>query len=407
MGKLLFTSESVSNGHPDKVADQISDQILDKYLEKDENSRVAVETFLTGNTILIGGEVTSKHKFSLEEIRKIVKNKLVEIGYKDDESGLNPEKVEILVKLSEQSSEIADGVFNALEKREGSVDSLDAQGAGDQGIMFGFACNDNTSYFPIAGRLAHLLMEEHAKLRKQEDCILLPDAKSQVTIEYFDNSPVRIDNILISTQHTKNTSLEEVKEYVTNKLIIPTLDKYFKNESNFDHLANSLPKILINPAGEWNIGGPVSDAGLTGRKIIVDTYTGSARHGGGAFSGKDPSKVDRSAAYALRWIAKNLIAAGAAREIELQASYAIGSSEPVSVGITSIKDNKVAECIIIKAIEEAFDLRPAAIIRNLNLKSFNAYSKTAVYGHFGKTKDDYPWERLDKVEELKGLLGLQ
>jgi S-adenosylmethionine synthetase len=406
MSRYNFTSESVSEGHPDKLADQISDSILDAYLKQDKDSRVAVESLLTNNLIMIAGEVTSNANVDIE---KITRQLLLDVGYNSLEIGFDGASCGFTAAISEQSSEIATGVFNALEGRteayKDTRDQIEKLGAGDQGIIFGYANNDNSSYFPVAGKISHLLSQKHAEIRKTlQDSILLPDAKFQVTIGYENNEAVSIDNVLISTQHSKKFKLDDVKEYVTYELIKPVLSDYIENHHYGRELIDN-NKYLINPAGEWNIGGPKSDAGLTGRKIIVDTYTGYAKHGGGAFSGKDPSKVDRSAAYALRWIAKNLVAAGAATELELQIAYAIGSSQPVSLYIDTKNKRSVGKTKIEGIINELFDLRPGAIIHDLELKTFSNYASTAKNGHFGRNPDNaFSWERLNKVNEIQNLL---
>lgn len=402
MSQHLFTSESVSEGHPDKLADQISDTVLDNLLLQDPSSRVAVETLLTNGLVVVAGEVTTE---AYTDISTVVRDKILEVGYDDSSVGFDGASCGVTVALSQQSPEIAGGVFNALESRTGAAeDKYDLLGAGDQGIMFGYAVNDNKDYFPVAGKLSHLITERHAWLRKNSSSsLLLPDAKSQVTVRYEDNVPVCIENVLVSTQHKAGFTLQDVKDYVVSELIEPVLAKYAEEE-HFGELDYSNVSFLVNPAGVWNIGGPRSDAGLTGRKIIVDTYNGYARHGGGAFSGKDPSKVDRSGAYALRWVAKNIVAAGLAEEIELQVAYAIGSSRPVSINIDTKGKRSIGKKALEGIVQEVFDLRPAAIIEKLGLKSFTNYSQTAKNGHFGSSKYDFPWEKLSAVDALQEYL---
>lgn len=403
----IFTAESVSEGHPDKLADQISDCILDAILTEDPQARVAVETLLTDGLAVIAGEVTTE---AYVEIPNLVRNKMLEVGYNSSEIGLDGASCGVTVALSQQSPEIALGVFNALEGRteasKDTRDEIEKQGAGDQGIIFGYANSDNGSYFPIGGKLAHLLTAKHAEIRKHgsgQD-ILLPDAKAQVSIRYENQTPVSIESILVSTQHVKGLTLKQIQDFVKNELILPVIEDYTNNHHLGNHLRDE-GNYLINPAGTWNVGGPKADAGLTGRKIIVDTYTGYARHGGGAFSGKEPSKVDRSAAYALRWVAKNLVAAGAAEEIEIQIAYAIGSAIPVSIHVDTKGKRNVGKSVIEGIIDEVFDLRPGAIIRDLNLRNIQIYAETARNGHFGRNPNNsFPWEALDKVQEIQTFL---
>lgn len=402
MSSYIFTAESVSEGHPDKLADQISDTILDAILEQDPQGRVAIETLLTNGLVVIAGEVTAE---AYVEIPELVRNKILEIGYNDGSIGFDGASCGITVAISQQSPEIAGGVFNAVEGRTEAPtdtrDEIEKQGAGDQGIIFGYANSDNESYFPIGGKIAHLLTAKHAELRKTGigQGILLPDAKSQVSIRYQDGIPVGIDNILISTQHAKGISLSEIQEFVRNELIRPVISEYIENQ-HFGVELTDAENYLINPAGTWNIGGPRSDAGLTGRKIIVDSYNGYSRHGGGCYSGKDLTKVDRSAAYALRWVAKNLVAAGAAEELELQVAYAIGSSLPVSIHVDTKGKRSIGASKIEGIISEVFDLRPGAIIKDLGLRDIQIYAETARNGHFGRQNELFPWERLNKVEEI-------
>ena len=404
MTSHLFTSESVSSGHPDKLADSISDSILDAILSQDPDGRVAAETIATGSTVLIGGEITSQANIDIEDI---VRKRIVEVGYDDEAKGFNGNTCKIICAISHQSPEIASGVFDALEGRGDSArDELESQGAGDQGIIFGFANSDNTDYFPVAGKISHLLAAKLEYLRRfteEGSEILLPDAKTQITIGYEDGVPTYIENILVSTQHNRNISQKDLKEFLIGRAIDPVINDYNENMAFGPTLFNE-EHYLINPAGAWSYGGPGADAGLTGRKIIVDSYNGYAKHGGGACSGKDPSKVDRSAAHALRHIAKNVVAAGLAEEIELQVSYAIGSSHPVSIFVDTKGKPSVGANRIQGIISEVFDLRPAAIIRDLDLKR-PIYKETAAYGHFGRNPNGlFTWEELNKVEELQQYL---
>lgn len=402
-----FTSESVTEGHPDKVADQISDAILDNILTQDAEARVAAETLLAKGVVVVAGEVTTEGYSNLEQI---VRDTIVEIGYDRAKYGLDGHSVGFLNAIIPQSPEIAGGVFNALEGRtaktdEDTRDKADQQGAGDQGIIFGYANSDNTSYFPAAGKIAHLLTAELAKNRKEGEGkgILLPDGKAQVTLKYENGIPVAIDNILISTQHTAHTNLKTIQTYVVETIIKPVIENY-NNVHAFGSPLEDNGNYLVNPAGEWHIGASSADSGLTGRKIIVDSYQGYARHGGGAYSGKDPSKVDRSAAYYLRYIAKNLVAAGAAEELELQISYAIGKAEPLSVYVDTKGKPSVGRNTIDGIIRELFDFRPASFIEELGLKNFTNYLLTAKNGHFGGTESTFPWEQLNKVEDIKKFL---
>ncbi len=387
--RKLFTSESVTEGHPDKMADQISDAILDAIMEKDPMARVACETFLTTGMALIAGEISTT---CYVDMPKIVRETIREIGYTNATYGFDCNTSAVLTSIDEQSPDIAMGVDVALEARDGDMDEADAIGAGDQGMMFGYATNETESYMPLPVYLAHGLTRKLTELRKSgEIAYLLPDGKSQVTVEYEDEKPVRVDAVVISTQHKGEATLEQIREDVIEKVIKPVIPAEFLDKNT---------KYFINPTGRFVIGGPQGDTGLTGRKIIVDTYGGMARHGGGAFSGKDCTKVDRSGAYAARYVAKNIVAAGLADRCEVQLAYAIGVAQPVSVLVDTFGTNKVDEEKIAKAVLENFDLRPAGIIRELDLRR-PIYKQTAAYGHFGRTDLDLPWEKLDKVEVLK------
>ena len=387
--RKLFTSESVTEGHPDKMADQISDAILDAIMEKDPMARVACETFLTTGMALIAGEISTT---CYVDMPKIVRETIKEIGYTNATYGFDCNTSAVLTSIDEQSPDIAMGVDAALEAREGDMDEADAIGAGDQGMMFGYATNETESYMPLPVYLAHGLTRRLTELRKSgEIAYLLPDGKSQVTVEYEDEKPVRVDAVVISTQHKGEATLDQIRTDVIEKVIKPVIPAEFLDENT---------KYFINPTGRFVIGGPQGDTGLTGRKIIVDTYGGMARHGGGAFSGKDCTKVDRSGAYAARYVAKNIVAAGLADRCEVQLAYAIGVAQPVSVLVDTFGTNKVDEEKIAKAVLENFDLRPAGIIRELDLRR-PIYKQTAAYGHFGRTDLDLPWEQLNKVEILK------
>ena len=387
--RKLFTSESVTEGHPDKMADQISDAILDAIMEKDPMARVACETFLTTGMALIAGEISTT---CYVDMPKIVRETIKEIGYTNATYGFDCNTSAVLTSIDEQSPDIAMGVDAALEAREGDMDEADAIGAGDQGMMFGYATNETESYMPLPVYLAHGLTRRLTELRKSgEIAYLLPDGKSQVTVEYEDEKPVRVDAVVISTQHKGEATLEQIRTDVIEKVIKPVIPAEFLDENT---------KYFINPTGRFVIGGPQGDTGLTGRKIIVDTYGGMARHGGGAFSGKDCTKVDRSGAYAARYVAKNIVAAGLADRCEVQLAYAIGVAQPVSVLVDTFGTNKVDEEKIAKAVLENFYLRPAGMIRELDL-SRPIYKQTAAYGHFGRTDLDLPWEQLNKVEILK------
>ncbi|MEK3798242.1 methionine adenosyltransferase [Peribacillus sp. FSL H8-0477] len=390
--RRLFTSESVTEGHPDKICDQISDSILDAILAKDANARVACETSVTTGLVLVAGEITTS---TYVDIPRIVRDTIAGIGYTRAKYGFDAETCAVLSSIDEQSADIAAGVDEALESREGQMtdDQINAIGAGDQGLMFGFACNETEELMPLPISLAHKLSRRLSEVRKNGTLdYLRPDGKTQVTIEYDENNkPVRVDTIVISTQHSPDVTLEQIqrdlKEHVIN-VVVPS------------ELIDAETKYFINPTGRFVIGGPQGDAGLTGRKIIVDTYGGYARHGGGAFSGKDPTKVDRSAAYAARYVAKNLVAAGLADKVEVQLAYAIGVAKPVSIAVDTFGTGKVDEDILVDLVSANFDLRPAGIIKMLDLRK-PIYKQTAAYGHFGRTDVDLPWERTDKAASLK------
>lgn len=389
--KRLFTSESVTEGHPDKIADQVSDAILDAILKDDPNARVACETTVTTGMALIAGEISTT---TYVDIPKVVRETIKEIGYTRAKYGYDYETMAILTAIDEQSPDIAQGVDKALEYRDkDSEEEIEATGAGDQGLMFGYATNETETYMPLAIYLSHQLAKRLSDVRKDGTLnYLRPDGKVQVTVEYDENdNPVRIDTIVVSTQHAEGVTLEQIQEDIKAHVIYPTVP---------ENLINEQTKFYINPTGRFVIGGPQGDAGLTGRKIIVDTYGGYARHGGGCFSGKDPTKVDRSAAYAARYVAKNIVAAGLADQCEVQLAYAIGVAEPVSIAIDTFGTGKVSEGQLVEAVRKHFDLRPAGIIKMLDLKQ-PIYKQTAAYGHFGRTDVLFPWEKLDKVEELK------
>ena len=390
----LFTSESVSEGHPDKIADQISDAILDALLEKDPDARVAVETSVTTGLVLVFGEISTS---AYVDIQHVVRETIKEIGYMDGKYGFDGDNCAVIVALDEQSKDIAQGVDDSLEIREGQVDPLDQIGAGDQGLMFGFATDETPEYMPLPLILSHKLMRRIASLRKDKVIkYLRPDAKAEVTVEYdADGKPVRVDTVVLSTQHDPDVSLEQIQADVKEQVIKAVIPAEYLDDQT---------KYFINATGRFVIGGPQGDAGLTGRKIIVDTYGGAAHHGGGAFSGKDATKVDRSASYAARYIAKNLVAAGYAKKLEIQVAYAIGVAKPVSISIDDFGTGTKSEEEMIAAVRQVFDLRPAGIIKMLDLQR-PIYKQTAAYGHFGRTDIDLPWEKLDKVAELKKILG--
>ena len=391
---LFLTSESVTEGHPDKMCDQISDAVLDAILKEDPYGRVACETACTTGLVVVIGEITTK---TYVDIPTIVRDTVREIGYNSQHYGFDWETCGVIVSLKEQSADIAMGVNQALESKQGTMkDDLDT-GAGDQGMMVGFACNETPEFMPLTISLAHKLCRQLAYVRKQGGLTYLrPDGKSQVTVEYENGKPKRVDTVVISTQHDDEVSKEQLEADVLEQVIKPVLP---------GDLVKAAPRALINPTGRFVIGGPMGDAGLTGRKIIVDTYGGIARHGGGAFSGKDPTKVDRSAAYAARYVAKNIVAAGLADRCELQLSYAIGVAHPTSVSVETFGTGKIDDAKIQALINEHFDLRPAAIIRDLNLRR-PIYKATAAYGHFGRDDIDAPWERTDKAETLRKAGGL-
>lgn len=386
--RRLFTSESVTEGHPDKMCDQISDAVLDEILKHDPNARVACETSVTTGLVLVSGEITTS---CYADIPKIVRRTIKEIGYTRAKFGFDWETCAVITSIDEQSPDIAMGVDRALETRHETDAELNI-GAGDQGLMFGFACNETPELMPLPISLAHKLSHRLSEIRKDGTLpYLRPDGKTQVTVEYEGDKPIRVDTIVVSTQHDENTDLEtiyrDIREYVI-AAVVPT------------ELLDDKTKYFINPTGRFVIGGPQGDAGLTGRKIIVDTYGGYARHGGGAFSGKDPTKVDRSAAYAARYVAKNVVAAGLASKCEVQVAYAIGVARPVSISVDTYGTGVIPEDAIVKLIEEHFDLRPSAIIRDLHLRQ-PIYRQTAAYGHFGRSDLDLPWERTDKADVLK------
>lgn len=390
----LFTSESVSEGHPDKIADQISDAILDAMLEQDPDARVAVETSVTTGLVLVFGEVSTT---AYVNIQQIVRDTIREIGYTDGQYGFDADNCAVITAIDEQSPDIAQGVDDSLETRGGNVDPLDKIGAGDQGLMFGYATDETPEYMPLTLMLSHKLMQKIAKLRKDGTIpYLRPDAKAEVTVEYDENDkPLRVDTVVLSTQHDPEIALDQIRHDVIEQVIKAVIPAELLDDDT---------KYFINPTGRFVIGGPQGDAGLTGRKIIVDTYGGVAHHGGGAFSGKDATKVDRSASYAARYIAKNLVAAGYAKRLEIQVAYAIGVAQPVSISINTFGTGTRSEAELIAAVRKTFDLRPAGIIKMLDLKR-PIYKKTAAYGHFGRTDIDLPWEHLDKVDELKAILG--
>lgn len=389
MKKWLFTSESVTEGHPDKICDQISDGILDAVFEKDPNGRVACETSVTTGLVLVSGEISTS---CYVDIPKVVRDTIKEIGYTRAKYGFDGDTCAVLTAIDEQSSDIAQGVNQAKEYRDNGNDEFDITGAGDQGIMFGFACNETPELMPLPISLAHKLSKRLAFVRKSKAIkYLRPDGKTQVTVEYNDNIPVRVDTIVISTQHDANISLATIEKDMLEHVVKAVVPEALLDENT---------KYFINPTGRFVIGGPQGDAGLTGRKIIVDTYGGYSRHGGGAFSGKDPTKVDRSAAYAARYVAKNVVAAGLADKCEVQLAYAIGVAHPVSVMVDTFGTNKIDESRIEALIEKNFDLRPAAIIKNLDLRR-PIYKQLASYGHFGRTDLDLTWEKTDKADSLK------
>ena len=397
MSRWTFTSESVTEGHPDKMADQISDAVLDALLSEDPGSRVACETLLTTGLVVVAGEITTS---AYVEIPSLVREVVTDIGYTSSEMGFDGRTCGVTVSIGSQSPDIAQGVDTAFEVRAGTSgeDILNSQGAGDQGMMFGYACDETDDLMPMPIWLAHRLAQRLAQVRKAGVLpYLRPDGKTQVTFEYEDGRPVRLKTVLISTQHNPNIDLET--------LLLPDLRDHVIAPLVPSEFADDGYKILANPTGKFELGGPHADAGLTGRKIIVDTYGGAARHGGGAFSGKDPSKVDRSAAYAARWLAKHVVASGAAKRCEIQVAYAIGVARPVSLLVETFGTEKIDPLKISDAVNAVFDLRPAAIIRDLDLRR-PIYRKTAAYGHFGRNEKDFSWEQTTKLDEFKSALGL-
>jgi len=397
VSRRLFTSESVTEGHPDKIADQISDAILDAMLKDDPKSRVAVETLITTGQVHVAGEVTTE---TYVDIPGVIREKILEIGYDSSKKGFDGHSCGVSVSIGSQSPDIAQGVDDAYEAREGeATDELDRQGAGDQGLMFGYATNETPELMPLPITIAHRLARRLTQVRKDGTIpYLRPDGKTQVTIEYDGDRAVRLDTVVVSSQHAPDIDLKElltpdIKEHVVDPVL-----------ADFD-LETDGYRLLVNPTGRFEIGGPMGDAGLTGRKIIVDTYGGMARHGGGAFSGKDPSKVDRSAAYAMRWVAKNIVAAELADRAEVQVAYAIGKAKPVGVFVETFGTEKVPVGKIQEAVLEVFDLRPAAIVRDLDLLR-PIYTQTAAYGHFGRQEPDFSWERTDRVDALRTAAGL-
>ncbi|HVE24202.1 MAG TPA: methionine adenosyltransferase [Sporichthya sp.] len=397
MSRRLFTSESVTEGHPDKIADQISDSILDALLKEDPRSRVAVETLITTGQVHVAGEVTTQ---GYADIPTIVRDRVLEIGYDSSKKGFDGASCGVSVSIGSQSPDIAQGVDAAYEAREGEgTDELDKQGAGDQGLMFGYACDDTPELMPLPIQLAHRLSQRLTAVRKSGTVpYLRPDGKTQVTIEYDGDRAVRLDTVVVSSQHADDIDLKTLlAPDVADHVVAPEL-------ANID-IDTAGYRLLVNPTGKFVVGGPMGDAGLTGRKIIVDTYGGMARHGGGAFSGKDPSKVDRSAAYAMRWVAKNVVASGLARRCEVQVAYAIGKAHPVGVFVETFGTHTVDPAKIQSAVTTVFDLRPAAIIRDLDLLR-PIYTPTAAYGHFGRDLPDFTWERTDRVEALRSAAGV-
>ncbi|RCW44830.1 methionine adenosyltransferase [Paenibacillus prosopidis] len=396
-GRHLFTSESVTEGHPDKICDQISDAVLDAFLEADPYARVACEVSVATGLVLVIGEISSRADYV--DISAIARRTIKEIGYTRAKYGFDSSTCAVLTSLNEQSADIAQGVNAALETRDGKDMKQENEdiGAGDQGLMFGFATNETPELMPLPIALSHRIARRLAEVRKNDTLgYLRPDGKTQVTIEYVDGKPVRVDTIVVSTQHAEEITLEQIQEDILEQVIKPVVPVEWLDADT---------KYFINPTGRFVIGGPQGDAGLTGRKIIVDTYGGYARHGGGAFSGKDPTKVDRSAAYAARYVAKNIVAAGLADKCEIQLAYAIGVAKPVSINVDTYGTGKIAEDKLVELITSNFDLRPAGIIKMLDLRR-PIYAQTAAYGHFGRTDVDLPWERVDKADKLKSDAGV-
>ncbi len=392
--KLMFTSESITEGHPDKICDQISDAVLDACLEQDPMSRVACETATKTGYVMMLGEITTHANFNYDDLARKV---ITEIGYDSSEKGFDGNSCGVLVAIAKQSGDIDMGVSKSFEAKGGDDEDLDKIGAGDQGMMFGFACNETPTLMPMPIYLAHKLTRRLSEMRKDGTMPWLrPDGKSQVTVQYSKGKPQRIDTVLISTQHAPDISHAEISEQVIENVIYPSMPK--------DMVDKDL-KVFVNPTGRFVIGGPMGDAGVTGRKIIADTYGGMGRHGGGAFSGKDPTKVDRSAAYAARYAAKNVVAAGLADRCEIQVAYAIGVAHPLSVNVETFGTAKIPDEKIVQLVTELFDLRPGAIIRDLNLRQ-PIYRKTAAYGHFGRDDVEFPWEKTDKADTLKKAAGL-
>ena len=387
--KRLFTSESVTEGHPDKICDQISDAVLDKLLESDPYSRVACEACVTTGMVMVTGEISTN---SYVDIPKVVRETIREIGYNRAKYGFDCDTCAVLTTIDEQSPDIAMGINESLESKKGEIDEVELIGAGDQGMMFGFATNETEEFMPAPIALAHRLSRRLTEVRKSNELAYLrPDGKTQVTVEYEDGNPIRVDTVVISTQHDPDVHYSKLTEDIIEKVIKSVISEELLDENT---------KYYINPTGRFVIGGPQGDSGLTGRKIIVDTYGGYGRHGGGAFSGKDPTKVDRSAAYAARWVAKNIVSAGVADKVEIQLSYAIGVAKPISIVIDTFGTSKISEADIVRIIDNVFDLRPGAIIEELGLRR-PIYKQTAAYGHFGRVDLDLPWENLNKEEEIK------
>ena len=389
MSKLLFTSESVTEGHPDKLCDQVSDAVLDAILAQDKKARVACETFATTGVVTVMGEITTTANV---DIPAIVRNVVNDIGYNTNDAGFNGDTIAVMTSIDKQSPDIAMGVDKSLELKDGEDDAYNLHGAGDQGMMFGYASNETDTYMPLPISLAHKMAMKLTEVRKNGTLSYLrPDGKTQVTAEYNNGVPVRIEAVVVSSQHSADVSLDKLRRDIKREVIDTTVPNSLMDQNT---------KIFINPTGRFVVGGPQGDTGLTGRKIIVDTYGGAARHGGGAFSGKDPTKVDRSAAYAARYVAKNIVAAGLADKCEIQLAYAIGVAKPVSVMVDTFGSGKYSDDALSEAVQKIFDLRPAAIIEKLALRR-PIYRQTAAYGHFGRTDIELPWEKTDKTEELK------